>query len=135
LADVARDTAAAHRADSGAANPSIAGAIARRLSDDTRPEPLAPLRQGAVAAALGPTTRVRARHGLRYTLTTGGSCSLTVMDKTVTLPGSAADALALALDGAPFTPADLPGLDEGERLVLVRQLLRDGVVVAAEPAP
>ena len=125
LAEVARDLISAR-------GPDVATAIARRLTDDTRPEPLAPLRQGTLAATLTARTRVRARTGLRYSLTTGALCTLHVLDKTVTLPGAAADALTVVLDGPPFTAGELPGLDDDERLALVRQLLRDGIVVAAE---
>jgi hypothetical protein len=55
--------------------------------------------------------------------------SLELLDRTVALPGEYGDAIKVALDGATFTPADLPALDDSERLELARRLLREGLLV------
>jgi hypothetical protein len=47
------------------------------------------------------------------------------------LPAATADAIKLVLAGAPFTPAELPGLDADAQLTLARRLLREGVLVQA----
>ena len=41
------------------------------------------------------------------------------------------DAVRVAVDGIPFTPADLPGLEPEEQLTLTRRLLREGLIVPA----
>jgi hypothetical protein len=40
-------------------------------------------------------------------------------------------ALKAILSGDAFAPAELPGLDASERLVVARRLLREGVLVPA----
>jgi hypothetical protein len=57
---------------------------------------------------------------------------VTVPGRTLTLPGFAEPALRRLLAG-PSTPADLPGLDEESALVLARRLLREGVLLPADP--
>ncbi len=110
--------------------------IARRVSDglmsQTRPEPLAPLAQLAAARSLRPDTALRLRTGLRHRLDRSpDQVKLTVLDRTVSLPGSAADAIKTVLAGTAFTPAELPGLDDVDQLTVSRRLLREGVVVPA----
>ena len=112
----------------------VAADVGAALAEDTRPEPIGPLAQGAAAATLTGDTAVRARSGLRYALTIDqDACALRVLDKTITLPVSVAGALPTVLDGATFTPDQLPGLDGEGGLTLVRRLLGEGVVVPAGP--
>jgi hypothetical protein len=62
--------------------------------------------------------------------TDGDAATLVFAGKTITFPGYVEDELAfvLAAEG-PFTAADLPGrLDERGRLVLVRRLVREGLL-------
>ncbi|MGH4019286.1 MAG: cupin, partial [Pseudonocardiaceae bacterium] len=74
---------------------------------------------------------VRRRAGLRHRLHAGhGQLTLELPDRTITLPPATADALAVLLDGRTVTVGALPGLDEADALVLVRRLLREGVLVA-----
>jgi hypothetical protein len=54
-----------------------------------------------------------------------------LLDRAVSLPATADAAIKTILGGEPFTPDELPGLDGGEQLDLVRRLLREGVVVPA----
>ena len=58
---------------------------------------------------------------------------LRLIDKVVALPIVADAALKTILSGAPFTPRELPGLDDGEQLVVARRLLREGVLVPLYP--
>jgi ribosomal protein L16 Arg81 hydroxylase len=110
--------------------------VARRVGDGlrerTRAEPIAPLAQLGAADALTLDTALRLRAGLRARLhTTGADAQLVLLDKTITLPTSAADALKAVLAGEPVTARELPGLDPDEQLVLARRLLREGVLVLA----
>jgi hypothetical protein len=59
-----------------------------------------------------------------------GDCvTITMLDRTLTLPAETADAMKVVMSGEPFTPAELPGLDAGDHLVVARRLLREGVIV------
>ena len=108
----------------------VAARIGTTLAADTRPAPIAPLAQAAVAGALTPSTPLRLRGGLRTTLSTAdGKVTMRVLDKTVTMPGNTESAVKWVLTGIEFTPAQLPGLDATEQMVLARQLLCDAVVV------
>ncbi|MFN2561529.1 MAG: cupin domain-containing protein [Jatrophihabitans sp.] len=108
--------------------------VARRLGVDlmrrTRPAPIGPLAQLAAADALTSDTTVRLRSGLRVRLDGGADeVRLVLLDRTITLPGSAADAVKVVLAGAPVRAADLPGLDAAAQLTVTRRLLREGVLV------
>ncbi len=56
---------------------------------------------------------------------------LELADRTIDLPGLVADAVRALLDGAPHAVGELPGLDADDQVVLVRRLLREGVLVPA----
>ena len=76
---------------------------------------------------------MRPRGGLHARLHyDGDAVVLTLPDRTVHLPAVAAPALRQLLAGS-CTAADLvpAGLDEAGALVLVRRMLREGVVVPA----
>jgi ribosomal protein L16 Arg81 hydroxylase len=108
----------------------MAARIGANLAADTRPEPIAPLAQAAAAGSLTPATSLRLRGGLRATLSAAdGKVTVGVMDKTVSMPGNTESAVKWVLTGTEFTPAQLPGLDAREQMVLARQLLRDAIVV------
>ncbi|MCC7426636.1 MAG: hypothetical protein IT557_07020 [Alphaproteobacteria bacterium] len=81
-------------------------------------------------ASLGPRSCLRARPDPVWRWQErGGKVELTVPGgKTVSLPAHAGPALRKAMAGAPFRPADLPGLDAPGRLVLLRRLVREGLV-------
>ena len=111
-------------------------AVARRIGDDlmkrTRPEPIGPLAQLAVASSLGLETAVRLRAGLRLRwVEDAEGVTLTLLDRSIVLPAGCAPAVKVMLDGRSFAVAELPGLADTDRLVLVRRLLREGVLVAS----
>ncbi|TQL52925.1 cupin domain-containing protein [Subtercola boreus] len=110
----------------------VACALSRRLAGDTRPEPVAPLATVDALASLGPATEVRLRRSLRARLEhVGENVRLVAGSKTLSLPAEAAPALERVLMGEPVAVADLPGLDGDSAVVVVRRLLREGVVVPA----
>ena len=115
----------------------IAEKLDLNLMQRTRPEPIGPLIQLAAADALASDTPLRRRRALRLRLvrdTDGDGAAqvkLVQLDRTITLPARMGDALALIVSADAFTPAELPGLDSEDQLVLARRLLSEGVVVPA----
>jgi ribosomal protein L16 Arg81 hydroxylase len=81
-------------------------------------------------AALTAETRVGVRPSLIYQLREdAGSVNVACYGATLTLPAHAAEPLRFALTHDAYTPRDLPGdLDDAGRLVLVRRLVREGLV-------
>jgi len=109
----------------------VADALLRRHWPDSRPAPLRPVAQARAAAELSATSCVRLRPGLRWR-TSGapdGRVRVRTFDRTLTLPASCGQAVRAALAGDPVAVADLPGLDADDALVLVRRLLREGLLV------
>ncbi|MDT5039691.1 MAG: bifunctional lysine-specific demethylase and histidyl-hydroxylase [Actinoplanes sp.] len=110
----------------------VARRVGTNLMQRTRPAPIGPLAQLAVADALAADTQVRLRAGLRVRVDHGeDEIRLVLLDRTITLPSTTADAVKVVLAGARFCPAQLPGLDAGEQLTVTRRLLREGVLVPA----
>jgi bifunctional lysine-specific demethylase and histidyl-hydroxylase NO66 len=108
----------------------LARGLAERLQQQTRPEPIAPLAQLAAADALTADTPLRMRAGLRARVQEDGAAvTISLLDRTVRLPLGTADAIKIMLSGGRFTPAELPGLDAGDQLLVARRLLREGVIV------
>ena len=56
---------------------------------------------------------------------------LRLTGRTLRFPAFCEPALRAALDGAAHRVSDLPGLDDEDRLVLARRLLREAVLVPA----
>ena len=103
-----------------------------RLSAQTRPEPIGPLAQLDAADALAPATALRLRGALRWRLREDvDRVEIVLADRSLSLPAGAAPAMKLVLSGDTFRPAELPGLEAEEQLMLSRRLLREGIVVAA----
>ncbi|MPZ65570.1 MAG: cupin [Pseudonocardiaceae bacterium] len=112
----------------------VARKVRERVWAGGRPEPLAPLAQLAFRDEVSAGDEVRRRNGLRHRLHPDGQqVELELADRTVTLPGGTAAALEVLLAGRAVAIGELPGLDEADQLVLVRRLLREGVLVAAAP--
>ncbi len=92
----------------------------------------APLAQAAALRRIDQSTVVRRRAHLAATLRpASGQLILELAGRRLTLPSSTEPALKALLGGDPVAVAELPGLDPDERLVLVRRLLREAVVVPA----
>ncbi|RFA11428.1 cupin [Subtercola boreus] len=110
----------------------VAAALSRRLAADTRPESVSPLRTVEALATLGPDTVVRLRRSLRARIEVAGeNVRIVAGPKTLSLPIEAKPALERLLTGEPVVVSDLPGLDAGSAVVVVRRLLREGVAVPA----
>jgi len=131
LADEVAHTVRALVAALERAEPSaVSDRLWRRLTAATRPAPLSPLTSAAAAAALTPLTAVRVRPQLRHRLTADRSgVRLELPDRQLQLPAVTEPALRTLVSGVRCLAGELPGLDADDGVVLVRRLLREGVVV------
>ena len=88
------------------------------------------LRQLLALDQLGDATEVRRRPGATCRLRVGGDrLELVLGDRTLTMPASLEPAVRRLLDADRCTPAALAGqLDPASRLVLVRRLVREGLL-------
>ncbi|MFC7617468.1 cupin domain-containing protein [Actinokineospora soli] len=112
----------------------VARVVRDRVWSGTRPAPLAPLAQAAAAGTADVGTAVEPRAGLRHrTGVDGDRAWLEVPGDRLDLPASTAPALAALLAGR-CVVGDLPGLPAEDQVVLVRRLLREGVLRPADPA-
>ncbi|WP_378145507.1 cupin domain-containing protein [Cnuibacter sp. UC19_7] len=110
----------------------VADALASRLADSTRPEPVSPLATVDALTRLDGRTRVRWRSGLRARLVeSDGRVSIRAREVSLSLPGEAAEALRRLATGDPIAVADLPGLDPESAVVVAKRLLREAVLVLA----
>ena len=117
-----------------AANPATLSArrLGARFDRDTRPEPVAPLATLSADTELTEHSRVRWRSAYGGRLeTVGDRVRLTSRGTVLTLPVEAAAALHELRTGNPVAVGSLPGLDLASALVVVRRLLREGVVVTS----
>ncbi|WP_328701677.1 cupin domain-containing protein [Amycolatopsis pittospori] len=111
--------------------------IARHVRDKVwkgnLPEPLPPIAAATFALNLGDGDSVRRRDGLRFRTrdTDDGRIVLELPDRHLSLPESTSTALSAVLDGRTWCVGKIPGLDTPDQLVLVRRLLREGVLMAA----
>ncbi|MCV7420316.1 cupin-like domain-containing protein [Mycobacterium yunnanensis] len=102
-----------------------------RFADRTRPVAVRPL-ASLVAAENAATTSVRWRPGLVATVRRhDGRVTVTLSDRTISLPESCADALEALHAGVVAEAGSLPGLDAADGEVVIRRLLREAVVVPA----
>jgi hypothetical protein len=108
----------------------VARRVRGRVWSGARPEPVRPVAVATFAEALAVGDTVRRRAGLRFRLALDGDHAvLALPDRTITLPASAEPALRALLGPGPSVVGDLPATDDADQLVLVRRLLREGVVV------
>jgi hypothetical protein len=87
-------------------------------------------------ATIDDGTFVRLRRDVRWRLDPAGEgrVSLRLRDRRLELPEAVAPALRRVLDGLPREVGDLGDLlDAGSRLVLVRRLVREGILQPVEP--
>ncbi|RFA19292.1 cupin domain-containing protein [Subtercola boreus] len=111
---------------------SVGAALARRLATDVKPEPVSPLATVDAIAALSATSRVRWRGSLRARVEDAGeTVRILAGTKVLALPAEAASAVRALAGGAPTAVGALPGLDTDSAIVVVRRLLREGLVVPA----
>jgi ribosomal protein L16 Arg81 hydroxylase len=110
----------------------VADRLRAALWRQSRPGPVPPLAQAATVAALDQHTAVRLRPHLRHRLVPrGDAVVLQLPDRRISFPAVTEPALKAVLSGRPVLVGELPGLDAGDRLVLVRRLLREAVCVPA----
>jgi bifunctional lysine-specific demethylase and histidyl-hydroxylase NO66 len=75
---------------------------------------------------------VRRRAGLRYRLVRNDEHVVLVLpDRQITLPVTTEAAVRALASGRTCSVGSLPGMDEADQIVLVRRLLREGVLVPA----
>ena len=91
------------------------------------------LKEVAQPSAITAASRFRSRPHLVYTLKTEGENAIVLFGSSkITMPAFTHDAIARALTGPAFAVRELPPpLDEDGKVVLVRRLLREGLLMAA----
>lgn len=128
--DAVRDALAG--ALSGVDAEEVARHVRRRVWQGGRPEPVGPLATTAFTAGLAAGDAVRLRLGLLHRLVPCGErVRLELPDRRIELPASCGEPLRALLSGEACRVGSLPGMDEADQLVLVRRLLREGVLVPA----
>lgn len=123
LAEVVRDRTA-DLSDGAAAR------LSDRHAERTRPVAVRPLATLDAMDSAG-VLRVRWRHGLIGSLEhLGEQVRLRLPDRIITFPDSCAAAVEALQRGLVADAETMPGLDHDDSTVLIRRLLREGVVVA-----
>ncbi|WP_419818801.1 cupin domain-containing protein [Glaciibacter flavus] len=120
-------------ADSDGASELASRRLSSRLAAATRPEPVRPLATIAAVTALSGDTRVRWRGSLPARIDEAdGRVRLRARAKDLSLPAEASPALRQLAEGEDVAIRDLEGLDDASAIVVVRRLLREGILVATE---
>jgi lysine-specific demethylase/histidyl-hydroxylase NO66 len=110
----------------------VAQRVRGRVWTGNRPEPVGPVAAAAFADGLAKGDTVRVRGGLHHRVSRRGEqVLLELADRRITLPAATDEAVRTLLRGTPCAVGSLPGMDEANQLVLVRRLLREGVLVPA----
>jgi hypothetical protein len=113
----------------------VARRVRGRVWTGGRPEPVRPVAGAAFAEGLSVGDAVRRRIGLRHRLTVRGEqIVLELPDREIAFPAFTAPALRALLSEESQAVGSLAGMDEADQLVLVRRLLREGVLVPATRA-
>lgn len=101
-----------------------------------RPDLSGMLQQAGEVPLITPDTRVEPRPHLIYRLRTDGEqIALMFGSSTITFPAFVRETLEFALHGAPFAVRDLlGGLDDEGKIVLVRRLVKEGLLLVSAPA-
>ncbi|MGN6330293.1 MAG: cupin domain-containing protein [Motilibacteraceae bacterium] len=133
-----RDVVSALVASLGAGSDGPSDELVSRVTADvgdaavhaTRPAPLGPFAQAAAVEALELGTVLRRREHLRAAVRHERARLVVVLPtKRLDLPLAVEPAVRRVLSGEPVAVRDLPGLDDADRSVLARRLLREGVAV------
>ena len=112
----------------------VARRVRRRVWTGGRPEHVGVVAGTAFAAGLAVGDVVRRRVGLHHRLCDAGErVVLELPDREIGLPAFTGAALRALLGGDPVVVGSLPEMEEADQVVLVRRLLREGVVVPAAP--
>ena len=110
----------------------MARRVRRRVWSGGRPEPVGVVAGTAFAAGLAVGDVVRLRVGLHHRLRPAGDhVVLELPDREISLPAFTEAAVRALARGTPAAVGSLPGMEEADQIVLVRRLLREGVVVPA----
>jgi hypothetical protein len=110
----------------------VARRVRRRVWSGGRPEPVGVVAGTAFAAGLAAGDVVRLRVGLHHRLRHAGEqLVLELADREVALPAFTEEAVRALLGGDAVAVGSLPKMEEADQIVLVRRLLREGVVVPA----
>ena len=115
----------------------VAARVRRHVWEGGRLEPVRPVAAAQFARRLGPGDAVRLRYGLGHRLTgpgRHGSVVLELPDRRIALPATTAAAVRTLLTRDVCVVGELPGIDVADQVVLVRRLVREGVVVPASGA-
>jgi bifunctional lysine-specific demethylase and histidyl-hydroxylase NO66 len=114
----------------GAAGEDAVRSFARAFWSRRRPMLAGQLRQLGLIDRIEDATLVRRRPGSVFEVSVeGGEASVLLGMRELRMPAFCEPALRLvARSAGSFRPADLPGLDDESRLVLVRRLVREGAV-------
>ena len=132
VAGVQERLRAAGRALAAADAAAVADREVRRRHRRSRRRWLGRLAVAVDPAAIDDTVVVRAQRPIVVT-EDGTTVVLDVPDRRLRLPRLTAGALRLLAGGGAVRVGELPGLDAGDRLVLVRRLVREGVVAPVVP--
>jgi hypothetical protein len=114
----------------------VAGKLRGRAWPATRPAPIRPLAQAEAIESSTLDTVVTVRRGLRWSLSAGpdgARVTLRTFDRELSFPAFCEAPLRALLSGAVTRVGDLPDLDDDDRLVLIRRLLREAIIVPADP--
>lgn len=101
-----------------------------------RLEPVRPVAAASFARDLQPGDSVRLRFGLAHRVSRtepDGAVLLDLPDRRITLPAATAAAVGALLTREVCVVGELPDLDKADQVVLVRRLIREGVVVPGAP--
>ena len=108
----------------------VARRVRRRVWDGNRAEPVRPVAGAAFADGLAVGDVVRRRIGLGHRVLVDGSRVVLVLsDREITLPAATGLAVVALMGGEPCAVGNLPGMNDADQIVLVRRLLREGVLV------
>ena len=120
----------------GAADEDAVRSFARAFWSRRRPMLGGQLRQLGLIDRIEDATMVRRRVGSVFEVSVeGGEASVLLGMRELRMPAFCEPALRfVARSGESFRPADLPGLDDESRLVLVRRLVREGGVEVVDAA-
>ncbi len=117
------------RDDAASLSAGAAAQLSRRHAEKTRPVAVRPLASLAAAGRAGDVL-VQWRHGLIATVEQSGDRTvLRLPDRTMTFPQTCGDAIRTVHRGDVVEAASMPGLDTADGAVLIRRLLREGVLV------